>query len=296
MTGTRRLWLLLGVLVCCAGCSVQMAYNNLDRLARWSISDYIDMTDAQRGYFDGALADVWYWHRTRHLPEYASFLEALGPRFLDGTSETEMQSVVDQVFLWAEEVQARGLPVAAELLASLSDEQVLELASNLAERNEEIAEPEEGLSREQAQALWSDEFADRFSQFSGRLTALQRAYLRERAVDYEPYLVMWAEYRRRWQGDFLTLLAFRDELAGFEASLGQLAANRERYFSPELAAADAANVELYREASVWLINSLTERQQQRFVERLNDLAEDFRELAQQERYGPEQAAQCLLRC
>ncbi|MEQ8859806.1 MAG: DUF6279 family lipoprotein [Pseudomonadales bacterium] len=297
--GRRRLLppLLAGfMLLLGSGCSVQMAYNNLDRLARWSISDYIDMTTDQRGYFDGALDELWYWHRRNHLPEYATFLESLGPRFLDGTTEAEMQAVVDQVFVWGAEVQARGMPVAAELLGSLSDAQVAELADKLEARNVEIAEPEADLTREQAQKQWSEEFADRFSQFSGRLSGVQRAYLRQRAVSYAPDLVMWADYRRRWQKDFLALLEFRQDVDGLEVGLSQLTDNRERYFSPELALADAQNVALYREVSVWLINSLTERQQARFVESLNDLADDFRTLAQQERGAPDGAPPCLMRC
>jgi hypothetical protein len=292
---SARLIVVLLVLASSVGCSVQMAYNNLDRLARWSVSDYVDMNDRQRDYFDAAIADVWYWHRREHLPRYADFLETVGPALVDGTDETEMQAIVDRVFDWAQDIQDRSVPVAANFLASLDDAQIAELAENLESRNEEIAEPEAGVALAESQVQWREEFEDRFTQFSGRLTGVQRAYLEQRARDYRPELVLWADYRRRWQADFLALLAFREDVDGLARGLAELADHRERYYGSVLAEVFEANVDLNREASVWLINSLTERQQTRFVERLNELAEDFRELAADGVPAPAEPP-CLVTC
>lgn len=292
---TVRLVLAVLMLACGAGCSVQMAYNNLDRLARWSVSDYVDMNDRQRNYFDAAVADVWHWHRRDHLPRYADFLEAVGPALVDGTDEAEMQAVVDRVFDWALEIQDRSVPLAAPFLASLDDRQITRLADNLAARNAEIAEPEAGVSLAESQTLWRKEFKDRFTQFSGRLTGVQRAYLEQRSRDYRPERVLWADYRRRWQGDFLALLAFREDVEGLARGLADLAEQRERYYGAELAEVFEANVDLNREVSVWLINSLTERQQTRFVARLNELAADFRELAADGGPAPAEPP-CLVVC
>jgi len=291
----RLLGAFLGA-VLASGCSVQLAYNNLDRLARWSMSDYIDFTDTQRAYFDGAVDELWHWHRREHLPAYAEFLDAVGPRLVDGTSEAELQALVNRVIGWGEEIQGRAMPSAAVLLSSLSDAQVAALAENLEESNQELAEPEAGVSLAEAQATWRDEFKDRFSGFSGRLTGVQKAYLDQLSTRYRPELVLWAEYRRRWQADLLALLAFRADVGGLQQGLAELSANRERYYGPELAEIDAHSEALLREGSVWLLNSLTERQQQRFVERLGELATDFRELAAQADPGPAAEPPCLIRC
>jgi hypothetical protein len=291
----RRLLAALLAAVLASGCSVQLAYNNLDRLARWSMSDYIDFDASQRAYFDAAIDELWHWHRGEHLPAYAEFLDAIGPRLVDGTSEAEMQALVNRVIGWGEEIQGRAMPSAAVLLSSLSDAQVAALADNLADSNEELAEPEADASLEEAQATWRDEFEDRFSGFSGRLTGVQEAYLDQLATRYRPELVLWAEYRRRWQGDLLALLTFRADVAGLQQGLAELSDNRERYYGPELAEIDAHNEALLREGSVWLINSLTERQGERFVERLGELATDFRELAAQSGPAPAEPP-CLMRC
>ena len=292
-----RLWPGLVAWLCLAGCSVQIAYNNLDRLARWSVSDYVDMSDAQRAYFDARFGELWAWHRRDHLPQYADFLDDFSARLGDPTSEAEMQALVDRVIGWADEIEARSMPMAAELLASLNDDQVARLAAGLEQSNRELAEPELGAPPDQVKKQWREEFAERFTRFSGRLTAVQKAYLARRSADYRPELVLWADYRRRWQRDFLALLDHRHDVERLERGLRRLTARRERHYGSELAEVYDHNVRLTREASVWLMNSLTDRQQQRFADRLDELAEDFRELAAQD--PPRQSgepAPCLVGC
>lgn len=291
------LGLLVGAVLCASGCSVQLAYNNLDRLARWSASDLIDMDQRQRAYFDAAFDEIWYWHRTDQLPRYASYLESLAPRLTDGTSEAEMQALVDQVTAWYEALEARSLPMAVQLMSSLSDRQVADLAEALARSNRELEEPEADRSLEQARAFWVDEFTDRFDGFSGRLNALQRDYVARQAQRYQPERVLWADYRRRWQADLLALLQFRRDLDGLQAGFRQLTRNRDLYHGPG-ARVFEHNEALTRETSVWLLNSLSERQQRRFAERVQELAADFRELAAQApRFDPGAGPPpCLVGC
>ncbi|MFU8814713.1 MAG: DUF6279 family lipoprotein [Pseudomonadales bacterium] len=292
-----RGWLLPLLLVCASGCSVPLAYNNLDRLARWSMSDYISMDPAQRSYFDAAFHDVWTWHRREHLPLYAAWLGGLSESLVSGTTEAEMQSLVDQVVAWANDIAARGTPLAADLLASLSDDQVEQFARALEDGNREFAEPELGLSVAEAQQAWQKEVADRFSRFSGRLNGAQQDYLRSQSVRYIPDRVLWADYRRRWQRDLLALLRHRHEPQSFLRGFEQLAANRSSYYGSELAPIMASNQQLTREVSVWLINSLTDRQRQRFAGRLEGLAEDFANLADARgRAQPVAAPACLVIC
>ena len=279
-----------------SGCSVKLAYNNLDRLTRWAVNDYVNLNDNQRVYFDGAVADLLYWHRTEHLPRYASFLDAMQTSLADGTDERELQAMVNAILGWAEEIEARSLPIAVELMSSLSDEQVSLLARRLEAANTELVEPEAGRTVEEAQSNWADEFADRFSRFSGRLTGAQMAYLDQQSVRYIPELVLWAEYRRRWQADLLKLLEQREDLEVFGPGLASLADRREAYYGEELTAIYESNIALMREASVWLINSLAPRQQERFLRRLDDLATDLRELSDEASGQQADFDGCLVTC
>lgn len=288
--------LLLLVATLLAGCSVKLAYNNLDRLARWSVNDYLGMNDAQRAYFDAAVEELLYWHRVEHLPRYASLLDALQTSLADGTDEKELESLVNTVLGWGEEIQDRALPIAVELLGSLEDEQVALLARRLEESNVELAEPEAQRTPEEARAGWAAEFEERFTRFSGRLTAEQGAYLERQSVRYIPELELWADYRRRWQADLLKLLERRHDRETLESGLKTLAAEREAYYGEEFAAVYESNLSLTREVSVWMINALTPAQRERFFRRLEELAADLRDLSGQ---APDTAPgrdACLITC
>jgi len=269
--------LLLALLV--GGCTVRLAYNNVDRLARWAISDYISMDDVQRQRFDAGVLELWAWHRATHLPRYADFFDALQSLAVNGTDADEIEAIVNTIVDWALEIEEQAHPLAVDLLTSLSEEQVAALARRMRESNDRLARDERRQTLEQSRRGWQRETANRFSRLAGRLTGPQRAYLAQQSVRYQPDTELWAAYRERWQADLLELLAFRADRAYFESGYRALSANREQYYGAELAAVWANNRALAAEVTAWLINDMTGRQRSRFRSRLEGLAADFRQLS-----------------
>ena len=277
----RRIACLLLVLALGSGCSVKFAYNNLDRFARWGVSDYLQMTPEQREYFNAEFAKLHRWHRQTQLPVYADFFESIPPAIADGADAAELLEMERTVQGWADLMLEQGLPMTAHILRSMTDQQVAELPERLAASNEEIAAPERHGDLSRAQAQWVDEVADTFKRFAGRLTPEQREYVVARSVGYIPERELWAEYRQRWQADLLTLLARRADAAAFDERFYAMARNRERYYGTELAGVFAHNEDLSRDVARWLLNHLSADQRRRFDERLTELAADFRDLAAQ---------------
>jgi hypothetical protein len=279
----RTLLAALASVLLLGGCAVQLAYDNVDRLARWFVGDYIALSDTQRVQFDEGVLAVWDWHRDAHLPRYADFLEALRSSLADGTDTAEIDAIVNTVIGWAEEIEAQSLPIAIELLASLSDAQVAELRRRLAADNAELAAEELGESIEDSQRRWQRDMASRMSRFTGKLTPAQEDYVAAQSVRYVPELALWAEYRGRWQADLLRLLVERADVEGFDASFRRLAASRENYYGSELTQVWERNRALSSEVTVWLFNALTPAQRRRMDDRLADLVIELRELAAGER-------------
>ena len=265
-----------------SGCSIKMAYNNLDRLVRWGVSDYVNLNREQRELLQAELAKVHAWHRRNHLPEYAKFMTNLSVTLTDTVTPATMLAITDQVFLWADEVEAQATPMVVRMMASLSDEQLAGLPVRLEESNEKIAEPELKGDLAKAQALWAEEISETLKQFVGRLNRTQQNYIEQRSVGYTPERVLWADYRRRFQADLLKLLERRREEAYFAAAYRELVQGRESYYGEKLTAIFEANQQLNREVAAHILSNLTEKQSARLVDTLTDLAEDFSELAAQE--------------
>lgn len=271
-------------------------YNNLDRLARWGVSDYVDMNDAQRACFDGQVAELLYWHRTQQLPEYAALMETLAVTLPDGTSLEEIRGIGDLMYVWYEVLEARLTPIAIDLLLSLDDEQVAALPARFKRDNDELAEDEEGLTLEEQQQRWLREYSDGISRFTGRLNKEQREYLSAQAVNYIPQYQLWADYRQRWQADLVTLIEQdRDDPDEFASAFEALVAARiPVYYGEELTAVFAHNERLYQQVTVWLFNSLTPKQREKLQQSITELAIAFRELRAEAAPQPPQFTACLI--
>lgn len=271
--------LLLVVGMCLSGCSIKMAYNNLDRLVRWGVSDYVDLNRAQKEVLNRKIQKFQYWHRVNHLPEYADYMGVLAATMTDTVTVAQMEGIFNQVTSWAEEVELELTPLIVEMMVSLTDEQVAELPAKLEKSNIEIAEPELEGDLASAQAEWAEDLQDSLKQFVGRLSQSQKSYIERRSSGYQPERVLWADYRRRFQADLLALLAERGDVETFSSRYQDLVAARESYYGDELAKRFEHNQQLGFEVSAYVLSRLSEKQSARFIDALTDLGDDFAELA-----------------
>lgn len=286
MIWTKTL-ILIGLLLISSACSVKFAYNNVDRLVRWQVSDYLDLNDTQRELLQTEVNNLMVWHRREHLPDYAIFIEGLARQWSDGVSEAQIEALFEQMMAWGEDMQDQGMPAVIKMMRSLTDEQVAALPAKLEKSNEELAEDELDVALPGVQAAWAEDFADALERFTGRLVKAQRDYLSRRAAAYQPERLLWADYRRRWQADWVALLKRRGE-PEFEAEFRRLDAARESYYGEEYTRVSEENIALSREVAAYLLSNLTEKQSVRFNDSLLDLAQDFAELAEQAK--PREAA------
>jgi hypothetical protein len=263
-----------------SACSLKMAYNNMDRLVRWQMSDYLDLDAQQRDYLQAQVVEFMAWHRKNHLPQYAAYLSSLSARITDGVSEAQIESMFSQMMRWGEEMEEHGMPAAIHLLVSMSDEQLAALPAKLETSNVEIAEDEIEVPTEEIQAQWADDFTGVMKRFVGRLDRAQRAYIARRSLNYQPERVLWADYRRRWQADLLNLLVKRSDQA-FAENFRHLVKSREDYYGVAYQQVSEHNLRLSREVSAYILSNLSAKQGERVVEVLQDWAEDFSALAEQ---------------
>ena len=271
--------LIAAVVVLQAGCTVKLAYNNLDRLIRWQAADYVDMNADQRAYLNAAVKQVLYWHRTEELPRYAAFLDTLPPQLADQPTAAELQSLSSQFEAYFEPLEDRALPVFAELMLSLDDEQVAELPEKLAASNRELAEDELTGTVGQHREQWAEEVRSISKRLVGRLTQEQKAVIATASARYQPEMVLWAEYRQRWQADLLKLLDQRDNPDAFKQRVIELSKARESYWGEAFTEVSNANEQLVSETVAKLFAIGTAKQQAHLEDLLTGLAQDFRELA-----------------
>lgn len=274
-------FLLLPVLLL-TSCSVKLLYNNVDRLIRWEVSDLVDFDRQQRAYFDGQLAHVLYWHRQTQLPMYAELFASMPQRAADGISTDQFAAFATTAEGWGSSIEGRVLPVATQILLSLSPQQAQQLPRRLAKANAEFLEDEQGKTLAQDRKRWGKEVAKGYRRFIGRLTPEQQRYLQGQALNYQSERDLWVAYRERWQAQMLSQLqswtAQEVSAQQFADFMVELSANRQAY-TGEFEAVGESNRRLAAEVSAWLLSNLTPAQQDKFTDMMEDIAGDLKELA-----------------
>lgn len=237
----RRVWrcLRLGLVVVAAtalsACStLRFAYNHLDTLVHYELSDFVKLDTAQRKQFDAAFAAGWDWHRRTQLPAYAETLQvfaddALQPRTLDIVRAEDQRLEAHQRVLFTALVE-RFAPLAA----GLSDAQVQGLLDKLTRENDKTERElraQTAAARLQARA---QEAEARLRKTTGDLSVAQRqriaAWAAAQTDDTEPRMLALFP---AWRRELAALLATRAQ-ADFAARLQAFVNDPQ---APEFAAA-----------------------------------------------------------
>ena len=263
------------------GCSIKMAYNNVDRLMMWQVDEFVDLDAEQKAYLRGEIETLMLWHRREHLPMYADYVRELSVTLTDEVSAETLEVVFETLLGWGEEIEAKSVPIAIEVLQGLSDEQVAQLPAGFAKSNEDLLEDEADGDRTEHQAAWAKDFEDVLERFTGRLNREQRDYILRRSQAYEPERALWVAYRERWQAGLMTLLEEGRQSPDFAERFVAHVDAQEAYYGDELTAVFDANIALSREVAAYIFSDLNAKQSERLVERLLQLAEDFEELSKQ---------------
>jgi Family of unknown function (DUF6279) len=278
------------------GCTVSATYNNLDRLARWQIADYVDFDDRQDAYFRAELDRLLYWHRVSELPVYANRLDQLVVEINQELTEQMLEAMIQDVTTWAERIEAQAMSMTIELMLSLTDAQFAELPANLEKANAEFAEDELDIELSEVRENWADSMEDGAKYFMGSLTREQQDYVKLQSLRYQPEQVLWVDYRRRWQAALLEALAGRNEATAFEARYRKLVKERESFWSPEFTSVSKSNDALRRDVTLMLLRTANDQQRKRMTERLSGFSEDFRELTAEAQIPRPPGGGCLVRC
>jgi hypothetical protein len=277
----RRAWpltLLLAFALSATGCGVKMAYNNVDRLIKWSMDDYMKLDPAQEAYFQSELDAVLYWHRTTQLPVYAKAIREFDTEIANGATVEDLFVFNKEVEGWWDRVLEESMPLSTELMYSATDAQLDQFAVQYEKDIKKYIKPYEKLTPEARRARWARDFRDYFEYFT-RLNNEQKQLIVAQSQRFVPDDQSWADYRRRYGAALIALVRERQPYVQFSRAYRDMTFGRERWYGDEYAAALASNKDLYRDVTLALLGSLTADQRRELSKSLQDVAKDLDELA-----------------
>ncbi|MGZ5133058.1 MAG: DUF6279 family lipoprotein [Caldimonas sp.] len=276
---------LLGLTLALSACglAVRIGYNQASPIAfRW-LDSYVDFDDAQSLRVRGALDDWFAWHRRTQLPDYADLLARVQTELAAPATPERACSLWREIRVRLDTGLEHAGPALAEVVPTLSVQQIANIEKRYAEKNREYREdflhPEPAKRRRAAVRRE----IERAELLYGSLDDAQREFV-ARSVAQSPWDgdLAYAERLRRQQD----VLAMLRRLAAQRASRAEADAEMRAYVQR----LDRSPNEVYRRYAERLaehqcsfaaaLHNLTSAEQRRVaVRRLKDYEGDFRALA-----------------
>lgn len=272
----RCIAITLLALISLVGCSsTKMAYQYADWGIVWWVNDYVPMTAAQEKQLERDIASLQQWHCNEELPRYSQWLTTLkqdvrSRQFDQATVEHHQQAL----FSFFPPLLERAKPAAVNLLNSLSDEQVRELAENMAENQREKEEEFLADNPEETRKARAERTAERVERWLGTLSDSQMEAVHQWSDARGQQTAIWLEGRRKWQKALVEALEQRQQ-ADFDDRVSHLIDNnaevRGAQYQKMLDESRTAMASLMSR----LLKQASDEQLEHLIERAASLRSDF---------------------
>jgi len=250
---------------------VELAYENADWLGAWRIGDYLELTSDQRTRLRQGLTAYQGFHRENRLPAINQYLDQVDTVL---ATPEPARTDVDALFIDGEALARRNvsdvIPLAAELLRELDDEQLNALSDSLAESRETYVE--RLLVDQEARAI------ERTRDWVGPIDPTQREAVTQCVAAMPDVSDEWQDWRRQTEQTLIGMLrdgAPQQEVEDFLR--GWLLEDSAR--SPVLQEYRGTSRALWRRCTHQLLVTLTPEQRDRARERLAGYRGDLETVA-----------------
>ncbi|WP_100639968.1 DUF6279 family lipoprotein [Marinobacter salexigens] len=224
----RTAALLLVLILVVTGCSsTRLAYRYADWGIVWWVEDFITLTTAQKQQLNADIDELRQWHCSTELPRYQAWLHDLRSELATGKpGPADIRRHQDQLLTLLPPLMRQITPGAVRLLSSLNDEQVRELAENMAENHREMEEEFLAGDAETIAQARAERTEERAERWLGSLNATQKSLINDWSESRKGQTEIWLAGRRNWQKALLNALENRNE-PGFGATVTELINNPE---------------------------------------------------------------------
>jgi hypothetical protein len=273
------------ILLAVAGCTSMMGfgYGHADHLAAWKADQYFDLDHRQKDEFRVRFARLHSWHRYEQLPDYAAFMASGRQRIERGLTGADIQWFVDGVRERYRRIVRRAAPDAADMLATLTQPQIDTLEKQWQKDNRRFAREHklDGSADERRRAR-ARRMLSQISEWTGSLGSEQEARITALVNELPDTERARYDDRLRRQREFFKLIEGRGgDRREFAARLGHWLSNWETGRDPEYERATDAAWQKRVQIFLAVERMLTPEQRETLIRRMQNHADEFRQLARQ---------------
>jgi hypothetical protein len=183
----RLLFLVALMVLAAAACStIRFTYNHGDTLLYWWLNAYLDLDSDQSDWVKKDIDNLFQWHRTTQLRDYAGLLTKMQRQMGDGNvTQEELLADYRDIKARTELLAFKALPQLADLAMSIKPDQIAQMEQKFAKNNDKFRKEFMSGSVEDQKKARFKKAMDQFELWFGSFSREQEAQLR-RASDARP--------------------------------------------------------------------------------------------------------------
>jgi hypothetical protein len=277
-----RLIMAVLCLLLTSGCSMlRVGYGHFDSVAAWMVHDYFDLNADQRDLFSQRFERLHTWHRQTQLPEYVQFLSDFQSRAKRGLRENDMLWLIDGSKQRYARIAVRGAADAADLLATLTPEQLETFRQQIDKDNKKfMREHRINDGETERRKVVQQRTLSQLRDWVGPLSDAQQLKINALLQTMPLVDKIRHEDRLRRQREFLTLLEIRTgDRTVFAQRLRDWLENWEAGRSSEQTRLFDESWKKRAELYAAIDHLLTPVQRNHLISKLQDYIDDFRDLS-----------------
>jgi hypothetical protein len=182
-----RLLFLVALMAMLTACStIRFTYNHGDTLLYWWLNAYLDLDSDQSDWVKKDIDNLFQWHRTTQLRDYAGLLTKMQRQMGDGNvTQEELLSDYRDIKARTELLAFKALPQLADLAMSVKPDQIGQMEQKFAKNNDKFRKEFMSGSVDDQKKARFKKAMDQFELWFGSFSRDQEAQLR-RASDARP--------------------------------------------------------------------------------------------------------------
>lgn len=277
----RLIGLVAAVLLLVGGCSMfKLAYNNVDIAINWTLDGYFDLHGEQHTLLKTRLEKLQTWHRNEELPAYVEGLKAIQTRARQPFQRDDIVWTMNTTKKYYERLIREAAPGAADLLVTITPEQIRTLEKKYAKDAKKFAKEHKvnGTPDEQRQARVK-KIVEMLEDWVGHLSKEQEAPLRQSIESWPLNYALLQEDRQRRQREFVALLEKNSDAKLLAAQLAEWMIHYDEGRLPEYAAHGKQMTENFIQLILQTDRLITAKQRAHLIGKLQNYIDDFNALS-----------------
>jgi hypothetical protein len=269
----------VGALVACS--TIMVVYSKADRILFRYMDEYLDLTTTQKEYLKPELQLGLDEHRREELPRFVELLDKVDEYGQDGVSEAEAGRILDLIVELYAATTSKTVAVVAPVLAQLNSAQIEHLSRKLDAANRRYYAKYLVYSEDRRMSRRAKRIVRRLERWTGALTSAQERLVTRLSDAIPDTYEDWYEYRIRQQQAILGMVRESAPSDRLERLLNRWWVEQDD-ISPQLGDKVEKTWDIISDMIVMVDRTLTTKQRDRVLRRVNDINRQFRSLVTEE--------------